>query len=186
MYNKFFGISLPRTGTSSLNRAMTSLVSSCRHYMDKRTFEGTIDTWRFANDFPISLWYKDLDKRFPGSGFIYPNRNVEEWLDSYEIHWSRTGHLTIQNWDEYNMEVFGTLKFDRKTFRDAFLRHQDEVFSYFHNRDDLLVLDMPYTDRAWKQLCRFVGVAKSDRSFPNINGSYASENPWCPRSEVRK
>jgi len=185
MFKKFFGVSLPRTGTSSLYNAMRILKFHGKHYMDERGYQN-VGWCKFANDYPISIRYKELDEKYPYSGFIYPDRPVEAWLDSYDTHWKRTGHLTIGDWDKWNMEVFGTLTFDRDLFRDAFLKHREEVFEYFKGRDDFLVLDMPYTDDAWSQLCRFTGVLKPTRSFPNVNGSYAKENPWCPRNEVQR
>ena len=181
---KYFGISLPRTGTSSLAYAIRELGLVTRHYLHKRELS-ELPYVDFANDFPIPLIYKELDKRFKDSKFIFTDRNVDEWLESYELHWERTGHLTVGNWDEYNLEMFGTLKFDKEVFREAFLRHREDVFSYFKDRpNSLLVLDMPYTAEEWSEICKFIGVKPTiGGNFPHKCGSYSVSNPWCPRDE---
>jgi hypothetical protein len=181
---KFFGVSLPRTGTSSLAYAIRELGLVTEHYLHKRDLD-ILPRVDFANDFPIPLIYKQLDEQFKGSRFLFTDRNVDDWLDSYELHWERTGHLTIGNWHEYNMEMFGTLKFDRKVFRNAFLRHREDVFEYFKDRPEaLLVLDMPYTAESWKEICKFIGVKPTVYGgFPHKCGSYSVTNPHCPRDE---
>lgn len=181
---KFFGVSMPRTGTSSLAYAIRVLGLNTSHYLPKWDY-AQINIYEFANDFPITFKYKELDERFPGSGFIYSDRPVDDWLKSYELHWERTGHLTVGNWDEYNMEVFGTLKFDKEIFREAFLNHRAEVFEYFKDRpDDLLVLEMPYQHHAWSHLSTFIGIKPPKvLTFPHKCGSFSTSNAHCPLSK---
>jgi len=190
MSTKYFGISLPRTGTSSLHYAMYRLGLKGLHYLWDMDYD-LIQRLDFANDFPISLRYKELDKKFAGSKFIYSDRPVDEWVKSYETHWQRTGHLTCGKWDVYNKEAFGTLTFDRDTFAERFLKHREEIFKYFKGRDDLLVLEMPYTKAAWGLIIEYVGVPEKKKQqvislgFPHACGSYASSNGWCPKGQVR-
>lgn len=181
---KFFGVSLPRTGTSSLAYAVRELGLETRHYLSKCEL-AELYTVDFVNDFPIPLIYKKLDERFPGSGFIFTDRNVDDWLDSYELHWQRTGHVTIGNWDEYNLDMFGTLEFDREVFREVFLQHREDVFEYFKGRpDDLLVITLPYSVMAWEDIGKFIDKSPPEATtFPHKCGSYSKSNKWCPRKE---
>ena len=186
---RIFGISFPRTGTSSLAYAIRKLGWNTRHYLSERDYQ-YIQSYEFANDFPITFRYKELDDRFPDSKFIYSDRPVEDWLKSYETHLQRTGDVTMGNWQEYNRHMFGSTKFDKEHFREVFLKHREEVFEYFKDRpDDLLVLNMPYDVKEWTEICIFLGAEPTKwvriKAFPNKCGSYSESNPWCPR-ENRK
>ena len=181
---RIFGVSCPRTGTSSLAYAIRKLGLNTGHYFSEEWYRH-IHEYEFANDFPITFRYKELDERFPGSKFIYSDRPVDDWLKSYELHLERTGHLTIGNWQEYNKEMFGGTKFDKEHFRKVFLNHREEVFEYFKDRpDDLLVLKMPYDIKSWGEIARFIGVPYPKgvhiKAFPHKCGSYSESNPWCP------
>lgn len=181
---RIFGISCPRTGTSSLAYAIRKLGWMTGHYFSEQAFRD-IAMFEFANDFPITFRYKELDERFPGSKFIYSDRPVDDWLRSYELHLQRTGHTTIGNWQEYNKIMFGGTDFDEDRFREAFLNHRAEAFDYFKDRpDDLLVLKMPYDVQAWNEICRFLGAEQPKgvkiKAFPHKCGSYSETNPWCP------
>jgi hypothetical protein len=188
---KYFGISFPRTGTSSLEFAMKKLGFNTRHYLIREDYQ-LISRLDFVNDFPIPLRFRQLDEMFACSKFIFSDRPVEAWLKSYETHWRRTGHLTCSNWDTYNKEAFGTLTFNKDLFAERFLQHRKDVFEYFKDRpEDLLVLDMPYKKDAWEKLTNYVKVPDYQKQkvlllgFPHACGSYASSNGWCPSSEVR-
>lgn len=183
---RYYGISLCRTGTSSLYRAMNNFGFLSRHYMSWQGYKDIIDILEFANDLPIPLEYKKLDKRYPGSKFIFPDRDVESWLDSYELHWSRTNFLTCSNWADYHKRLFGTLEFDREVWGRRFKLHRLEVLHYFRDRpDDLLVLEMPYREDALKMLSEFVKRQPKVMRMPWECGSYSRTNGWCPRSERR-
>jgi hypothetical protein len=184
MFDRYFGISLPRTGTVSLMQGMRRLGFTSKHYFSHEEFQG-IRFYQFANDFPISIEYRKLDEIFPNAGFIYSDRDVDDWLTSYGIHLRRTKNVTFGNWRDYNIMTFGTVQFDRDMFRKMFLKHRAGVFEYFKGKDNFLVLDMPYGDDAWDRLCRFTGKRKPKGKFPHRNGSYSSTNPWCPPLEVR-
>jgi hypothetical protein len=188
MNRKVFGISLPRTGTSSLAVAFRHLDFHTAHYLTEADYE-YIHEYDFANDFPIPLRYKELDERFPNSKFIFTARPSESWLDSYELHLSRTKHISDGNWQDYNLSLFGTLDFDRKHFKNVYMKHWEDVLEYFKGRaDDLLILDFPYRLKSWNDICDFVEVKLPDDvlEFPNKCGSYSISNPFCPDNEDRR
>jgi len=181
---RIFGISFPRTGTSSLAYTIRKLGLDTCHYLSESVYQ-YIHLYEFANDFPITFRYKELDERFSGSKFIYSDRPVEDWLKSYETHLQRTGDVTMGNWQEYNRYMFGSTNFDKEHFREVFLNHREEVFEYFKDRPaDLLVLDMPYDIKSWNEICRFLGTEPPKgvkiKAFPHKCGSYSESNPWCP------
>ena len=76
--NKIFGIGYSKTGTTSLTKALRILgynalhfpIHTMKHSSEKLNLRYE-KLWRQAySDTPIPLFYKELDKRFPGSKFI--------------------------------------------------------------------------------------------------------------------
>lgn len=190
MVCRYFGISYCRTGTTSLYYAMLRLGFKASHYNSLKGFEYVKNHVDFVNDLPIPLLYKQLDRRFSDSKFIFPDRHVNDWLKSMDLHWKRTSHLTMGDWQKMNKSFFGTLIFDKIIWGERFLAHRKDVLDYFKDRpDDLLVLDMPYTKQGFIDLCKFVN--RNPRKYfdkmkmPHKCGSYSDSNYWCPRDEVK-
>lgn len=92
MPGKIFGIGLPKTGTTSIHKAMTILGFTSQHYFgDARTIEQLrladydLDVLRrleFACDLPIPLIYRQLEDVYPGSKYILTERDIDSWLAS--------------------------------------------------------------------------------------------------------
>jgi len=165
---KYFGIGLSKTGTRSLCTAFEMLGYSGKHYLAEYEY-AKLDQWDFCNDLPISIRYKELDVQYPGSKFIYTPREMNAWLLSCKRHWEKRAGLPGQNWDDYRMDLFGMLEFDRDVFRRVFLQHQDEVLEHFQNRhEDFLVMDV-CGGEGWERLCPFLGAPSPDVEFPHLN-----------------
>ena len=132
-----------------------------------------IEMYDFANDLPICSRYPELDKRFPGSRFVYNYREVESWLISCENH--QISRLTRQGpyyeWmEEYNVETYGAPYFDEKVWREAHRRHDEKVREYFANRpaEDLLIMDIT-KGQGWETLIPWVGF--ENMAFPWANST---------------
>jgi len=165
---KYFGIGLSKSATSSLGAAFALLGFQARHYLREYEYHGKMDM-DFYDDLPIPMRYKELDKRFPDSKFIYTNRNVDDWLASCEEHWARKLKVTKSNWPEYRVELFGQLHYDPDTFRNTYEQHKCGVIEYFKDRpDDLIIMDICAGD-GWDVLCPFVGRAAPKVPFPHKN-----------------
>lgn len=105
--------------------------------------------WLKKDFFPL------IDNRFPGSRFIYLERDVETWKKS------------LTTW---TMKVTNRAP-DLEGATAAFIDHKNFVDDYFANRpDDLLRLNVRDPE-AFEKLARFVGRTKPEENFPHANSS---------------
>lgn len=159
--SKVFGIGLSKTATTSLARAMHMLGFSVCSYSE---CFANIERKDFARDLLVVTTYKWLDRRFPGSKFVYTVREKEKWLNSCERHFAN-----LRWGDNLRLGVYGAPVFDRGLFWDAYCRHDADVREYFADRPgDLLIIDIT-AGAGWKQICDFVGAEIPDTPFPRAN-----------------
>ncbi len=180
-FNKIFGIGLSRTGTTSLGVALLYLGIRTAHYV---TDDQTYRQARALLDTPVFVDFEKLDKQYPGSRFIYTQRDPDAWVDSFrdklldgpmnQRQDTRNPHpphaFTRMNQRVYR-ELFGRIDgLTDAVLRDGFLRHRDRVMQYFSGRsDDLLVITIDEDDdeSTWNRLCEFVGL-EIPGSFPRF------------------
>lgn len=169
---KVFGLGLSKTGTSSLNDALTLLGLRAVHYPHDLALAHDADA---LTDIPVAPYYAELDRAFPGSRFILTVREKSSWLRSIEMHW----RLMLQWWEDaapdlrrYHERValaaYGTLAFDPEHFSRAYDAHERNVRGYFRGRDDLLVIDI-CGGEGWPRLCPFLGLPEPPAPFPHAN-----------------
>ena len=169
-FRRIFGIGISRTGTTSLAVAMLALGVRTAHY----AFEASIfDRAEAVFDSPVFVDYARLDRAFPGSKFIYTDRDPRRWLESFKSkvldgplrHRDLAAHPTNPH-DEFTRRVYREL-FGRvvdlhdRCLLDSYDRHREQVQRYFAGRDeDWLVLNLAKDDpdEAWRRLCDFVGL----------------------------
>lgn len=171
---KIFGIGLSRTGTVSLTTALKILGYNVIHAPRPACMPALYHTlldYDGATDSCIAHNYKELDEAFPNSKFILTTRTLKPWLESYKNF--------LQNWrdfewDEIDMQLslYGSLKFDVELYKKGYIKHHADVFSYFKDRpNDLLVIDFSVDDN-WRKICQFL-VRIPDYPFPHNNkGNY--------------
>ncbi len=88
--NKIFNIGLPRTGTTSLNQALTILGFTSIHNPKKFRKQALEGRYHFADDEWHALtnfgerFYPQLDQAYPNSKFILTVRDETDWLRSWE------------------------------------------------------------------------------------------------------
>lgn len=177
-----FGIGLPKTGTTSLIKALNMIGLRIGFYYKNYP----INIFKVENgkcvlcpnalknvdalaDLPVTFFYKELDKLFPGSKFILTHREIESWIKSCSNNlW--TGKFLPGNHriNRLHEEFFGTKTFDEKLFRKAYYRHLDDVRQYFKGRDDLLEFDLSQ-DNKWEALSEFLDLPAPDEQFPISN-----------------
>jgi hypothetical protein len=175
-----FGIGLPRTGTTSLVRALNLLgIKSVHNPASLLTSldDPVLTDYEGFADNPLPLIYPELDRRFPNSRFILTDRDVDGWLRSVE--WMITVGRKHGNWDAnprtiaMHTALYGSIDFRPAAFRERFLRHRKEVQAYFaHRSTRLLVIDLTRGD-GWEPLCAFLGVPVPRTKFPHDNRSDA-------------
>lgn len=178
---KVFGIGFQRTGTTSLATALNTLGIKTLQFPKElyddidhdviREFDG------FTDD-PVTLLYKELDKRHPKSKFIHTIRDEKTWIKS--IHWLlTTGKVKFKEsftkyGDEFNLKLFGTTEYDEKLFLETYRKYNEEVFNYFADRsDDCLVIDFTKGE-GFEKLCPFLGKPIPENAFPHRNKQEAA------------
>ncbi|MBS3781210.1 MAG: hypothetical protein KGY66_01020 [Candidatus Thermoplasmatota archaeon] len=181
--HKVFCIGLSKTGTTSLTKALKILGYKTKHFpirLLKYTEEGLkfdfagAEKYDFLSDLPVVRFYKELDKTFPGSRFIFTTRELEEWLDSCNRHFWPGQILKGDFWfNRLHKEIYGAIDYDEEKFRKAYKKHRQEVLSYFSKReDDLLIIDI--TDgEGWEKLCPFLDESIPERDFPEKDCLYS-------------
>ena len=178
---KIFGIGLSKTGTNSLTDALLRLGYTGKHYPNDNIFEAS-DIFDSLTDIPVARFYKELDKRHPGSKFILTIRDKKSWLESMRKHMERRPPSTLGDWGKENREkLYGTLYFDTKKLGRIYDKHHLEVMSYFGDReDDLLIINICEDDSStnWEKLCEFLGHDNiPSEPFP-VSNAAPTEDPF--------
>lgn len=185
-YNKIFGIGLPRTGTTLLSKALSTLgISSCRQYLN---FEEMAYFKAICHE-TVAAWFKTWDYLFPDSKFILTVRDQKSWLKSIfhmkdtlgyfpsEFHPSGvTRSLSVENSSLIANRSFlmaleslfggwiGCLS--KKDFIRGYESHTKRVLTYFQNRpQDILVLDIAL-EKSWDKICSFLELDVPSTPFP--------------------
>ncbi len=188
---KIFCIGLSRTGTKSLTVALYILGYNIIHYpSDEQTLKDLIEgNYNFSvlkdydgiSDITVSSYFAQLHKLFPNSKFILTVRNKEDWLRSFQKHWSDRPPFEDPTQNEIYMKVrrllrasvYGTYKFNRDRMSYVYDLHKKNILDYFKNKPrSLLVLNI-FNKKAWKKLTKFLNVPKpkSFQEFPNIKSN---------------
>ncbi|QDU76327.1 hypothetical protein Pan97_33750 [Bremerella volcania] len=171
---------MPKTGTTSLNQALNALGIRTLHWLsEKRTLDQLekgdlrLDALRNhdgVTDIIGMLWYKELDRIFPGSKFILTVRQKEDWLESASHFWPKNEAKKKERaLYYYRTSVFGCLDFRRDHFWDVYEDHRHNVRRYFVDRpQDLLEIDI-CSGQGWEKLCPFLNIETPDIPFPHLN-----------------
>ncbi len=171
---KIFGIGISKTGTLSLASALVVLGYRSIHL--PMTLE-QIDLNDAATDITVACRFEELDRLYPGSKFIFTEREMAEWLRSCRYHFTRR---IVLEWLSPKTRalivaarkgMYGTERFDPQTFAKTYLRHREKVFAYFRERPgDLLVMNICGGD-GWNKLCPFLERPVPEQPFPYRNQS---------------
>lgn len=175
--NKLFIIGLPRTGTTSISVAMLEQGFKVAHTaFTKRAFE-LADV---VSDAPCFSDYKELDKQFPGSKFVYLDRDLDKWIPSAQ--------MLLKKMQDRLDPVTGTFSpVLKRSFNEAFAldstqyphsqahltacyeKHKTEVFEYFDAREDFIQVNLS-EEGSLTSLLAFLGIeAKESQEFPHMN-----------------
>jgi hypothetical protein len=187
MKAKVFGIGMFKTGTTSLGEALELL--GYRHSNDE-WFDGVLfdDPWntqpeRWASyipviaerarhfdgfqDYPWLFVFREMDREFPGSRFVYTMRDPDR------LAASNINHLRSGGRPEHLLP-------SREKIIDRYLKHQASVYEYFAGRDDLIKINWEAGD-GWNELCTFLGKPVPNAPFPHANkGRYPAGTAGAP------
>ncbi len=152
---KIFGIGLSRTGSLSLTAAFKYLNYNFLHNPHYSIlFKGNYDG---ACDSSVVRFYKELDKKFPNSKFIYTIREKEKWIASVDKHFNRVAPEDCgEEMLEDRMAIYGQIKFDKDIFLNKYIQHDKDIKLYFNDRPkDLLIINI-CNGEGWEKLLPFV------------------------------
>ena len=174
--HKVFCIGFMKTGTTTLNRALSILGYRVSHNSwkwlkmicknDWKGIQEKMDAWDVVEDNPIPLIYKELDALYPGSKFILTERKPEKWYNSVSYH---VGDLSSPMHEWLFGRGKGLPRNDKKHALNVFVKHRENVIEYFKDRpDDLLIIDITKI-KNWDTICTFLGEAIPETAFPHAN-----------------
>lgn len=164
---KVFCIGYNKTGTTSLGKSLELLgfrhSSFNRRVWRELYLKGRIDrvidyTAKFES-FDDLPWLKEdmipyLYNSFPGSKFIYLERDEESWEKSYE---------------RWTLQMFGYSKNAEEEW-GRYTEHRDFVHSYFADEKSFITLDIK-DEKGLKKLASFLCKEAPQDHFPQFNKS---------------
>ena len=177
--SKIFGIGLSKTGTTSLANALEILGYKTKDYLGITRYSrgdlSSVDLDAISandafTDTPIPSFYRELDKKYPGSKFILTVREMDGWLKSCKKQFTRK-LAEKQNDASINlfMDIYDCFVFDEAKFIAGYEHFTSGVLNYFRDRpDDLLILDVTGGE-GWDRLCPFLKTTAPDVPFPRAN-----------------
>lgn len=180
MTAKVFCIGFHKTGTSSLERALTLLgyrVTGPNGVRDRNIAHNVLDLAQSLvpqfdafQDNPWPIIYKEMDAAWPGSKFILTERDPDAWLRSQVHHFGKQTR-PMRKW----IYGAGCPAGNEDVYRERFVRHYREVPEYFADRpDDLLVMNIAAGD-GFEKLCPFLGKPMPSEPFPHANKAETRE-----------
>ena len=191
--NKLFIIGLPRTGTTSISVALLDYGFKVAHTAyTKRAFE-LADV---ISDAPCFCDYKELDKLFPNSQFVYLERALTNWVPSMQMLLNKmlpelspkTGYLNpvLKRCINTSFQLATTADpLNEKHLTDCYLNHQHSVFNYFAGRTDFLPIDISQSG-SLKTLLQFLEISAEDvGDFPHLNMGKQVDN-WQQLKHTNK
>lgn len=170
MKAKIFGLGLSRTGTTTLNAILKQYGYNMIHYPTNEELYSLNNDG--CTDIPATVVYKDLDKKFPNSKFIYTTRDKDEWLKSMGPYLERK-----KTWNQSStqvnlrIETYGAPFFEYDKYSAAYDYWLKDITEYFKNRpNDLLILNIVNGIDKPQKLFDFLGInKKAPDEFPHEN-----------------
>lgn len=171
---KYFTISLPRTGTSSLTKMALVLGLSAKHCVHN---ERLIDKYNFFTDTPCFSpnFLKSIINSYKCK-FIYIDRDPKEWFLSFNSTLLASHNLFIKpefKPTQYHMKV------DRDAYIDSLGNNSITISNYEKIFQDhkKMVLDIvkPFPlliynfSQGWKPFCSFLNMDIPSAPIPHIN-----------------
>lgn len=174
--NKLFIIGLPRTGTTSVSAALLNCGLKVAHTAL------TKESFRLADaisDTPCFCDYRQLDKLFPRSKFVYLDRDITSWAPSIRMLLTKMQPYLDKphHFNPVLKRCFSDtfeLKNEIDNLSDTHLsycyqKHQHQVFEYFSKRNDLLCININHKS-SLSDLNSFLEIPlPTTGEFPHLN-----------------
>ncbi|NIO09672.1 MAG: hypothetical protein GTO40_17380 [Deltaproteobacteria bacterium] len=174
---KLFCLGLPKTGTTSLYRALRALGYRAFHNPEPMwerlwNYEPFDGNWQATCHF--GFWHFEyFERKWPNSRYIYLDREDRAtWLESTSGQFLLP-HVSARTEKQTKVRLytFQGRGFDEQHFRSVYERHKHLVADFFGNlgSEQSLVWDLT-KNPDWEILCRFLREpAYPDAPFPHEN-----------------
>lgn len=174
--SKIFVIGLPRTGTTSISVAMLEAGFKVAHTAFS---QATFELADVISDAPCFSDFEQLDKLFPGSVFIYLQRNLSQWVPSMQRlltkmapHLSpKTGRFNPVLKRSFSESFLYPHKniLSEEHLRCCYLKHEAHVKSYFKGRNDFIEINISIPT-SFSDLFAFLNLPfETGQQFPHLN-----------------
>jgi hypothetical protein len=191
MPQKVFCIGFHKTGTSSMNQALSRLGYRVHGPMDSGDcpsrevlLERAIKLahrYDAFEDNPWPIFFRELHQEFPNSKFILTVRDSRGWLTSVLKHF---GHRSTPMRELIYGK--GSPVGNEDIYLQRYRAHNSAVIQHFQDSPEhLLVLDVSASE-PWRRLCDFLGQPIPLVSFPHANAATnrTTKKPYLIRSLV--
>jgi len=180
MHHKVFYLGHFRTGTTSFFRAARILgYVRCEHFpleyfrhlyrVGNVDWDAPFDVMCNANE----VEYPRCDRVYPGSKFILPIRDVDDWLLSIKYFTSQVrGDSEHIPWIRQRLETcLGSPVYDEQLYRLNYINQHNMVTEYFKGREkDFLLLPLDAaSETKWDLICNFLGKPIPEEPYPYLN-----------------
>ena len=171
---KVFGVGLSRTGTVSLNAALSLLGYQAKHFPPPLQVVAAAEKYGALTDTPVALHVETLDRLHPGAKFVLTVRDEQAWLDSCRRHWAGRDPTT-PGWRWNRRAVYGIETFDEAVFLRVYREHVERVTHYFADRPGKLLVLNVCAGEGYERLCPFLNLPARRELFPHRNVGETNE-----------
>lgn len=174
--NKVAYIGFHKTGTSSVGELFSTLGLNCigSYNTKKWKAEASVkDALELANEYdafqdnPWAIIYKQFDKKFPNSKFIFYERDVNDWYSS-NLNFFRKQSTPMREYiyGKGNGCPYG----NEKIYKEVYLQHSRDVLEYFKNRPGDFLHINNFSNKSAQQIGKFLGYSSyTDLNMPHRN-----------------
>ncbi|MGD2083146.1 MAG: sulfotransferase [Chromatiales bacterium] len=197
--SRLFVISFHKTGTRSVHKFLSELGLEGVHWPSFRNtgidYEAILRPFvgdrarcvcildclcaesAVLSDVPFPGVFRELAESYPERKFLLMRRDAEEWWESVSRHWRldlRPHSLDSFEAIQYGLPLGVAISSSSKALlTDIYLRHEQDVKSYFDGSGRLLELELGCGD-AGSRISAFLGLS-SDSHFPSISSGSVYE-----------
>ena len=189
---RVFNISLPRSGTQSMNYFLKKLGYNSMHWIgtyidvnkeasnlnnldDLFNFTSRLDdSFNAFNDTPYNILYKHYHEKYPDAKFILVTRPFEDWVAS-KIKINNFQPEPINNFyklyynaygvNDVNVEFSNQITYEEH--KNIYNAHIDSCFTYFKDLNNFISLDLN-DNFISEKIVKFLGK-NSKRKMPKID-----------------
>lgn len=178
---KIFCIGLPKTGTTTIGKALEILGYSHNYASDSvlglNSIErgdynyilDQIDKYDAFEDSPYPMCWKWLVKNYPDAKFILTTRSSPyKFLNSLLNEPERKIKSVIHHQKKFSQFGVTHVKGNEGIVYRAYLEHNHDIRKHFEGKDNLLEMCFEDGD-GWDKLCEFLGHNLPKEDFPHLN-----------------